>query len=474
MVISGRVALLLLLGVVAVVLRPGGGTAALWVLGVLLLVAVDRLATPSPAALRVQRAEPGTIRLGDDATSTLEITHPGARRMRLQVRDAWQPSAGAHANRHRRTLEPHATWVATTPMHPVRRGDLHAAGVTIRSWGPLGLAGTQRTRQVPGTVRALPAFPSRKHLPSRLARLRELDGRAAVRVRGPGTEFDSLREYVRGDDVRSIDWRASARSPEVVVRTWQPERDRRVVLVLDTARTSAGRVSTDRQTARELRGLPADQHDPVYNPERDSEHDTEAAAVPRLDAAMDAALLLGVLAARAGDRVDLVAGDFRVRARERVGGSRDAAGRLSEAMADLTPVLAETDWDLMAGAVQGLGRQRALVVLLTAAEPAVVGGLLPVLVPLTRHHRVVVASVRDPGLAALATLAPTSGPHARPGRLDADAVYDAAAAATEIARRDHAASLLERTGVHVLDIDAAGLAPALADHYLALKAQGLL
>ena len=116
-------------------------------------------------------------------------------------------------------------------------------------------------------MRVLPPFHSRKHLPSRLARLRELDGRAAVRVRGQGTEFDSLREYVRGDDVRSIDWRASARTRTVVVRTWQPERHRRVLLVLDTSRTSAGRVDD----------------------------------VPRLDSAMDAALLLAALASRAGD-----------------------------------------------------------------------------------------------------------------------------------------------------------------------------
>ena len=112
----------------------------------------------------------------------------------------------------------------------------------MRTLGPLGLAGRQGAIEVPGTLRVLPAFPSIRHLPSRLARLRELDGRAAVRVRGQGTEFDSLREYVSGDDVRSVDWRASARSRSVVVRTWQPERDRRLVLVLDTGRTSAGRV----------------------------------------------------------------------------------------------------------------------------------------------------------------------------------------------------------------------------------------
>ena len=73
----------------------------------------------------------------------------------------------------------------------------------MRSLGPLGLAGRQGSRDVPGRLRVLPPFASRRHLPSRLARLRELDGRTAANVRGQGTEFDSLREYVEGDDVRS-------------------------------------------------------------------------------------------------------------------------------------------------------------------------------------------------------------------------------------------------------------------------------
>ncbi|HEY0949629.1 DUF58 domain-containing protein, partial [Nocardioides sp.] len=309
-------------------------------------------------------------------------------------------------------------------------GDLRTAGVTVRLRGPLGLAARQRTLAVDGTVRSLPPFESRKHLPSRLARLRDLDGRAAVRVRGPGTEFDSLREYVRGDDVRSIDWRASARSRGVVVRTWQPERDRRVVLVLDTSRTSAGRVGD----------------------------------VPRLDSAMDAALLLAALAARAGDRVDFLAGDRRVRTRLRSAGARDVAARLQEAMADLEPVIAEADWDALAGAVSALGRQRALVVLLTPLEPAALEeGLLPVLPTLTRHHRVVLASVRDPALEELAD-----------ARGTLDEVYDAAAAEQVLARRRHTARLLAALGVEVVDADAESLPPALADHYLALKARGLL
>ncbi|GAA3756040.1 hypothetical protein GCM10023082_58990 [Streptomyces tremellae] len=132
---------------------------------------------------------------------------------------------------------------------------------------------------MPWTARVLPPFESRKHLPSRLAGLRELDGGTSVLVRRQGTKFDGLRAYVPGDGTRSVDWRTTARQSELAVRTWRPEHDRQIILVLDTARTSAGRVG-----------------------------DT-----PRLDAAMDAALLLAALATRPGDSVDLLAYDRRVR-----------------------------------------------------------------------------------------------------------------------------------------------------------------
>ncbi len=430
MAITGRVSLLLLLGLVAVLARPDGSTVWLWLLVVVLLVGVDLFLAPPLRWFSVERLPAGRIRAGHHATSTLAVGNTGSRRASLLVRDAWQPSAGAQGNRHRFHLPPGERVQLATPLLPARRGELSALGVTVRCFGPLGLAARQRTLEAPATVRVVPPFESRKHLPSRLARLRDLDGRSAVRIRGQGTEFDSLREYVRGDDVRSIDWRASARNRNVVVRTWQPERDRRIVLVLDSSRVSAGRVDD----------------------------------VPRLDSAMEAALLLTALATRAGDRVDVAAGDRRVRVRLRLAGARDATSRLEDALAGLHPEIAEADWPGLAGAVQRFGRQRALVVLLTPLEPsAVEEGLLPVLPVLVAHHRVVLASVRDPELERMAV-----------ARHGLDEVYAAAAAEQTLSRRRATADLLETLGVHVIDVPADDLPPALADHYLSLKARGLL
>lgn len=431
MTLSWRAAVLVLLGLVPLAFWPSLATVRWWLLAVAVVVVVDLLLAPAPAVLQVVRASTGPVRLGTPTTSVLTVTNPGRRRVRGSLRDAWVPSAGAVSERHTLDLPGGERRRITTRLRPTRRGDRPADRVTIRTWGPLRVAGRQRSFAVPGTVRALPPFHSRRHLPSRLAHLRQLDGRSAVRTRGQGTEFDSLRDYVEGDDVRSIDWRATARRQHVVVRTWRPERDRRVVLVLDTSRTSAARVGDE----------------------------------PRLDAAMDAALLLAALASRAGDRIDLVAGDRRVRGRVTPNTDRTALlHQLVTAMAPIEPVLVEADWTMLAGKVTSLTRRRALVVLLTALEPAAVEeGLMPVLPTLTAHHRVVVASVADPELHRM-----------REDLGDLDAVYDAAAAERTIALRRRTADALERLGVSVLDEPPEQLPPALADHYLALKAQGLL
>jgi uncharacterized protein (DUF58 family) len=430
MILTGRVPLVLLLGIAVLAVRPSAGTAAWWVAAVVVLVAVDVLLAPRPAALEVTRRPVGQVRQAETTSTELVVANRGRRRVRGLLRDAWQPSAGASANRHRLDLAAGRQTVLRTPLTPTRRGDRVTDRVTVRCLGPLRLAGRQRSRQVPGRVRVLPPFHSRKHLPSRLAKLREIDGRSAVRVRGQGTEFDSLREYVRGDDVRSIDWRATARSRTTVVRTWQPERHRRVLLVLDTSRTSAGRVDD----------------------------------VPRLDSAMDAALLLTALASRAGDVVDFLAGDRRVRARVRGGQHQSALPQVVEAMADLEPVIAEADWSRLASAVVGLGRQPALVVLLTALEAAPVEqGLLPALPALTARHRVVLASVRDPELERMAGTGD-----------DPASVYAAAAAEQVLAERARTAELLGALGVDVVDAAADRLAVAVTDHYLMLKSRGLL
>ena len=439
LVLTARLALVPVLALPAALVVDGDVLVVAVLVVVVGLVVVEVVAAGSPRAVTVERDDQPSTRLGEPAVAQLVLRETGGRPLRGAVRDLWGPSAGAADAEQAVTLPGRGVRRLTVALRPTRRGTRRTAGLAVRRLGPLRLAGRQAVLGAPGSVRVLPAFPSRRHLPEKLARLRLLEGDTVVNQRSPGNEFDSLREYVPGDDVRSVDWRATARSTTTVVRVWRPERDRRVVVVLDTGRTGAARVGLG-EGGPDL-PLPA----------------------PRLEAAVDAALLLTALAGAAGDRVDVLAGDVKVR--ERVaGGRRTGTGLLSRSLADLQPRLVETDLTLLVGEALRLASRRSLVVLLTDLAPAATDrGLLPVLPQLTRRHAVVVAGVTDPRLAEMAA-----------GRGDAGAVHAAAAAAAETAARARVAERIRRLGALVVDEPPGDVAPAVADAYLSLKAQGRL
>src|ERR1019366_6023024 len=342
MALTGRAAVAAVLGAL-VVLAVRTITMLLAVNAVILVAIVaDLVLAAGVRPLRLVRGGDTRIRLGDSGTVTLEVHNLGPRRLRGAVRDAWPPSAGATPGRAQVSVAPGGSLTLTTPLLPTRRGDRSPGQVTVRSLGPLQLAARQAGRQVPWSVRVLPPFLSRKHLPEKLSKLRQLDGQHRALLPGQGSEFDSLREYVVGDDVRSIDWRSSARRVDVMVRTWRPERDRRILVVLDTSRTAAGRV--------------------------------------------------GVLAVAR-----------RIRAAV-VGASRSAVlSAFTSALATLDAELIEADAGLMASAVLSVARQRSLVVLLTDLNAAgVEDGLLPRIPLLAARHQLLVAAVADPRLDEMA------------------------------------------------------------------------
>jgi uncharacterized protein (DUF58 family) len=443
MAVTGRYVLFILLGVIpvlafGVLFNAGGLALAAWLLLSILLGILDLIVAGSPRTLGIERTIPSRIRLGESADVRLLVTNNGTRTVRGLVRDAWQPSAGPNRTRVRMTIPRGERRGADFVLTPFRRGERRTTQVTVRSVGPLGLWARQATLAAPGAIRVLPPFNSRRHLPSRLTRLRELDGRTAVMVRGQGTEFDSLRDYVRGDDVRSIDWRATARrhdpsaggGAKVMVRTWRPERDRHVVIVLDTARTSAARIDDE----------------------------------PRIDTAFESALLLAALASRAGDRVDLLAYDRTVRGRVQGASGPELLSSMVDAMAGIEPALIEMDWSAVPSQVAAITSQRSLVVLLTSIEaPGASRGLLAVLPQLARKHVVLVASVTDPE-----TLRATTE------RGNRDQVYRAAAAERALLDVARVSAAIQRSGADVVTGSPADLPPALSDRYLALKAAGKL
>jgi len=433
--LTGRLALLVGVGVVPVVLLSAAGvdawlTAGGWVLLCAVLALVDVTTAGDPRRVTVARRVPARARLGERVDTELWLTNTGARRVRGLVRDAWVPTAGAPEARIRIDVPPGERRRVTVPLLPRRRGERTSEFVAVRTFGPLGLAGRQARIASRGAVRVLPPFASRRHLPSRIARLRELDGNTSVQVRGQGTEFDSLREYVRGDDVRSIDWRATARAGTTMLRTWRPERDRHVVILIDTGRTSAGRVGDG----------------------------------ARLDAAMEAALLLSALAQRAGDHVHVVLFDRVVRARVTGIDGPGLLPALVDAMAPVEPQLIDTDWDGAFAQVRALTSRPSLVVVLTAQDaPDAARGFLGALGLVSRTARLVVGTVTDTALHDLAAQ-----------RTTGEEVYRAAAVERTLRDAAAVAAAVERAGGDAIADTPEQLPPRIADRYLELKAAGRL
>lgn len=430
MYLTTRSIILTALVALPVLVYPRPLTVGAWMLALAAAVAADVAAAPSPQSLEVRRHVPGPVRLGEPLTVTLTLVSGSRRTMRVHVRDAWPPSAGARQDHARLSLPPGARRQVRTTLVPVRRGRRDADLVTVRCRGPLGLAGRQASLPAPAHVMVLPAFSSRRYLPSRLARLREMDGRSAAQVRGAGTELDSLREYVIGDDVRSIDWRSTARRAEVVVRTWQPERDRQVLIVLDTGHLSAVRTGSG----------------------------------TRLDVHLEATLLLTTLATTAGDRVEVVAVDEQVRAHVSAGHDDHSPLTLATTLAGLQPHLTSTRWDVVIDQARSRLHQRSLIVLLCGSEPAGTSAeRTQALSVLAGEHEVVLAGASDPELELLRTQ-----------RATVAEAYTAAAAERDLLELVSVRAQQTRTGVTVISAPPRRLAAAVADTYLDLKAQGRL
>lgn len=431
---SGRLVLVAALLSLLVLALPVSAPIGLLVVdGVLLVAAIaDGLLAPRPARVGVVRELPAVLPLNGEGSIAWTVTNPVGRPLRVAVADELAPSLRAGTRRVRLTVPAHGRVTAETMIRPSRRGRFEPSELVVRVDGPLGLVSRQGRRLRPALLRVYPPFASRKEAELRIDRARIFEiGLRSARGRGGGTEFDQLREYGVDDESRRIDWAATARAGKAIVRTYRAERNQTVIVALDNGRTMAGQV----------------------------------AGVARVEHAMDAVLMLTAVATRLGDRAGLVAFDRRIRAIVPPGQRADQMSRVSEAMYQLEPELAESDYRGAFTETLVRFHRRALLVLLTElADQALGDTLLPALPLILRSHLVVVASVRDPDLVEWAI-----GPAP-----DAAAAYRKAAAQSALEDRRLLAARLRGLGATVVDAPPGVLAPALADAYLKVKATGRL
>jgi uncharacterized protein (DUF58 family) len=401
--------------------------------GLLLLVAiVDWLLAPAPGRIAVERTMPVVLVIDEPGEVAWRIANPTGRRLRIGFADELAPSLHASVRRATVRVPGEGSAIVRTSIRPSRRGRFVPSEVVVRVYGPIGLVARQRRRWLPATLQVHPPFRSKDEAELRINRARVLEvGLRSAQGRGGGTEFESLREYSTDDEFRRLDWSATARAGKPIVRTYRAERNQSVVVLLDNGRLMAGRVD----------------------------------GVPRVEHAMDAALMLATVATRLGDRYGLVVFDAAVRTVLAPSKSRFQVGRVTEALFDIEPELVETDYRTAFAETIVRFRRRALLVLMTELnEQAAEEYLVPALPLISRSHVIVVGAVRDPEVDQWAVDAVD----------DADEAYRRSAAVTAIEERNRLAARLRGFGVTVVDAEPGKLAPDLADTYLRLKATGRL
>jgi uncharacterized protein (DUF58 family) len=382
--------------------------------------------------MRAARDVPEVLRVGAPADVAVALHNPLSRPLRVAVRDASPPSLGRRPLRHDLTMRPMSWATLRTTLAPSRRGLATLGPLTVRTAGPLGLAGRQSNLPMEVAVKVYPALPARAEVRSRLDRARAIGvGERSASVRGGGTEFDSLREYHPDDEFRRINWLATARRTKPITNVFREERNQQVLLLLDAGRTMAGTVAN----------------------------------ASRFEHAMDASFAVAELAGRAGDHVGVVAFAAGVLAMVPPRGGPAQPRRILDSLFALEPELGAADYVGAFSAILARYRRRSLLMLLTdLTSDAVADPLYAALPALLRRHLVVVGSVRDPELERLAASSPK----------DSADVYAKAAAAGALLERDRAAARVTRMGVPVDDRPPGRLAGALADRYLRIKALGRL
>jgi uncharacterized protein (DUF58 family) len=423
---------LVALGLVPLVL---GAVAVAWPAAVAPMLAIDALivvvaafdALRAGARFEVTRSFEPVQAAGRAFPVTLRIRAIARRAVVVRVVDG----APEPAPELRVVVGPGEVAEATYPLTLPSRGAHRFEAATVRWRSPLGLFERQGAVGEGAEVRVYPSFRQLRS-PGLLGRADER--RAPVRARrrpGGESEFERLRPYVRGDSYRHVDWRATARRRTLVAREFGQESNQNILFLLD-----AGRVMS-----------------------------STAGDTTLFDRALDAALVLGQVALRRGDRVGLLVYDDEIRAWSPPRGGARAGVGLIRATYDVFPSLREPDHAAAMRWISQRVRRRSLVILLTSViDSANAESIEAVTTILARRHLPLCVWLRDPSLEAAVDAA--GGP-AR------DPFTAGAAAELLVERARHLANLRDR-GALTIDALPSSVSATLLARYLEVKARRLL
>jgi uncharacterized protein (DUF58 family) len=415
---------------------------------VLLSALLDGLRLPAAGKLTASRSWSNAPALDSETEIELTIENRGRTILDCRLVDDLPPALVAEPETLRLIAFPGVPARLRYRVEPKERGDFETGWLYVRYRSPLGL--TERWARAPltQTVRVYPALRTGEEQQIFLARSRQIDLQLRhARQRGLGRDFESLREYREGDDLRDICWTATARRGSPITRQYQTERSQPVWIVLDCGRLMRARVAAAAPGRAAL---------PVTEPAR---------VHSKLDHACTTAVALAQLALYSGDRVGLLAYGQGIQQRLLPGRGAAHLRQLIESLAQVRAEGGEADHLRATATLNRLQPRRSLILWVTdlaetAMRPEVIDGALQLL----KRHVLLFVAMAQPEVELIA--------EARPK--DVDQMFRAAAAQEMAGRRELLLARLHEQGALTLDLNPEALTSSVLNQYLTVKERAMV
>src|SRR5579863_5413049 len=415
---------------------------------VLLAAYLDGLRLPSASQLTATRAWSNAPALDSETEIELAIENQGRTIIKCRLVDDLPPALVAEPQVQRLTAFPRVPARLRYCIEPQERGDAETGLLYVGYRSPLGLSERWAKAALTQTVRVYPVLRTTEEQQIFLARSRQIDLQLRqARQRGLGRDFESLREYREGDDLRDICWTATARRGSLITRQYQTERSQPVWIVMDCGRLMRSRVAmTGRKSAL-----------PVTNP--------GGRIHSKLDYACTTAVSLAQLALYSGDRVGLLAYGQSVQQRVLPGRGAAHLRQLIESLAQVNTESSEADHLRATATLNRLQPRRALILWVTdlaesAMRPEVIDGA----VQLLRRHVLLFVAMAQPEVESIA--------QARPKNVEQ--MFRAAAAQEMAGRRELLLARLHEQGALTLDLNPEALTSSVLNQYLTVKERAMV
>ena len=393
---------------------------------------VDWLRLPRPKQITVRREWHSPLSIGVASAVNLAIANQSTVDLWVSAYDELPPSTGTRAKRSTLNVPARGSCSIHYEYTPGTRGDLRTGKVFLRYRSGFLMAERWAVADLRQTVRVYPNFEHARKHSVYLARSRQIELQMRMmRLRGMGSDFESLREHREGDELRNVCWTATARRGKLVSKTFRVERSQAVWIVLDCGRLMRAR--TD--------------------------------GYSKLDRAVDAALCLAQLAIYSGDRVGLLAYGRAVNQRVLPGRGAAQMRHIVEQLAVVREEVPEADHVRAAASLLTLQKQRGLIIWISdLAETAMTPEVIEAAGQMLSRHLLLFIAIAQPELKLRARQSPAT----------ATAMYEVVAAQEMVYRRELLLGRLRERGALCMEVEPSRLSAAVLNQYLTVKERNLV